>query len=268
VYFLGLRYAFLISSFLFHFIRSPLFLTVDVGEATEERPNSRGGGGDSAGESEGESDGDNSEGDDQDDDNEEDGEEYGDDDDDDDPRGASSRSSNGHRLSHASAMSSNGSVTSNNGGGGTSSSPSGGGPASLDARAQLAANLLLLQGTELGHIIMTLERECPAALEVNDSAGQHQQQHDGSVNNSNGNTTTKTATSNGRRTLPEKLEIVLDVLEGPLFTKIATYASERATIRKRGMMAAAAAAGGSAGAAAAASGDITINDISNKRRRR
>jgi hypothetical protein len=236
-------------------------VTVDVGEVAEERPDSRGGG-DSAGESEGESDGDDSEGDDHDDDNEEDEEEYGDGDDDNDPR-ASSRSSNGHRLSTASAMSSNGSVTSNNGG--TSSSPSG--PASLDARAQLAANLLLLQGTELGHIIMTLERECPAALEVNDAPGRRQQQkqHDVSVN-SNGNKTTTSSSNN--RSVPEKLEIVLDVLEGPLFTKIATYASEKATIRKRGMMAAAAAAGGSAAATINSGDHITINDISNKRRRR
>jgi hypothetical protein len=223
-------------------------LTVDVGEVSEERPEA----GDSAGESEGGSEGE-SEGDedDHDDDNDDDeGEEFMDDDDDDDDPRAASR--NGHRLSNASAMSSNGSVTSagNNNNGDRSSSASGG-PASLDARAQLAANLLLLQGTELGHVLMTLERECPAALEVND-AGQ-QQSH--SVVNGKSN-----KTSSSSRSVPEKLEIVLDVLDGALFTKIATYASEKATIRKRGMAAAA--------GSAAVAGDITINDISGKRRRR
>jgi hypothetical protein len=34
----------------------------------------------------------------------------------------------------------------------------------LEVKALLAANLLLLQGTELGHVISTLEQKCPAAL--------------------------------------------------------------------------------------------------------
>ena len=35
----------------------------------------------------------------------------------------------------------------------------------LDARAKFGANLFLLSGIELAHVIMTLERECPQALE-------------------------------------------------------------------------------------------------------
>lgn len=73
---------------------------------------------------------------------------------------------------------------------------------SLDAKARLAANLLLLNGPEWGHIVTTLELECPSALEVN-------------------------------QLLPEKMEIVLDDMDPNVFAKISTFAAEMAASRKR-----------------------------------
>ena len=46
--------------------------------------------------------------------------------------------------------------------GGTSSSST----PSLDARVNFGSNLFLLTGKELGHVITTLELECPKALET------------------------------------------------------------------------------------------------------
>jgi hypothetical protein len=37
---------------------------------------------------------------------------------------------------------------------------------SLDARAKLATHLLLLHGSELGHVVTLLEQKCPAAVET------------------------------------------------------------------------------------------------------
>jgi len=38
-------------------------------------------------------------------------------------------------------------------------------PPKLDARARFAANLMLLNGVHLGHVVQMLEKQCPAALE-------------------------------------------------------------------------------------------------------
>ena len=81
---------------------------------------------------------------------------------------------------------------------------------SLDARAQLASNLVLLHGPELGHVMSILEQDFPKALLwVNDG--------------------------DFGRTIPEKFEIDLDALDGTVFQKISQYAAERASGRKKGM---------------------------------
>jgi len=52
----------------------------------------------------------------------------------------------------------------------SAASPGKGKP-SLDARARFGANIFLLNGVELGHIVTTLELECPAGLE--EHGGKH-----------------------------------------------------------------------------------------------
>jgi hypothetical protein len=77
-------------------------------------------------------------------------------------------------------------------------------PPKLDARARFASNLLLLNGTHLGHVISMLEKQCPAALE------------------------------NDRLQLPEKMEIVIDKIQpAEIFHAVATYAAEKAMPNKR-----------------------------------
>ena len=49
---------------------------------------------------------------------------------------------------------------------GSQTSPAGfSGTPSLDARAKFGANLFLMSGSELGHVMTTLELECPRVLE-------------------------------------------------------------------------------------------------------
>lgn len=75
----------------------------------------------------------------------------------------------------------------------------------LDEKAQLAANLLLLDGTQLGKVITILQRECPAAL-----AYLHGQAEE------------------------EQVEIVLDKLENTeTFSKVSDFCSQHA-VRRRG----------------------------------
>lgn len=81
----------------------------------------------------------------------------------------------------------------------------GGGP-SLDARAQLARDLLALKGVELGFVMSLLEQECPESLEIEPQ-------------------------------IPNHLEINLDAMTPTVFAKIAKYASEQVVGRKRGIYA-------------------------------
>ena len=106
---------------------------------------------------------------------------------------------------------------------------------SLDARAQLASNLLLLHGTELGHVMSLLEREFPKALLSlkDEEVG--------------GGTESQVPAQ-----IPEKFEINLDELDSSIFQKISKYATERASGRKRGM----------------AGGDVELEDVSGKRKRK
>ena len=103
----------------------------------------------------------------------------------------------------------------------TRSRYSSGGAPSLDARAALSRDLLALKGTELAFIMNLLERECPAAVETDEQ-------------------------------IPRHLELNLDKMTPAIFARIAQYAAEQASGRKRGPMA----------------DEIALDDVSNKRRRK
>ena len=85
----------------------------------------------------------------------------------------------------------------------TRSRYSAGGAPSLDARAQLARDLLALTGLELAHVMSTLERECPSAIETEEQ-------------------------------IPCHLELNLDKMTPTVFANIAQYAAEVSSGRKRG----------------------------------
>lgn len=112
------------------------------------------------------------------------------------------------------------SLTRSSSGGRSSSSH---GP-SLDARAQLARDLLALKGDEMGQVMSMVERECPAALETD--------KHD----------------------VPMHVELNLDVIPLPLFSRIAKYAADQVSDdgRPRGIQ----------------PHEIKYDDVSNKRRRK
>lgn len=117
---------------------------------------------------------------------------------------------------------------------------SGGGP-SLDAKAQLASNLILLVGTELGQVMKILEQECPQALESLPVV--EPEETSNQVDYGKG---TNTTTS-----IPEKVEIILDNLDSAVFNKISQFAAERATGRQGGI-----------------SDDVSLEDVSGKRKRK
>lgn len=98
---------------------------------------------------------------------------------------------------------------------------SAGGAPSLDARAQLARDLLALKGPELGFVMSILERECPASLETDEQ-------------------------------VPRHLELNLDSITPQIFARIAQYASEQSSGRKRGVN----------------PEDIVLDDVSGKRKRK
>ena len=98
---------------------------------------------------------------------------------------------------------------------------SSGGAPSLDARAKLARDLLALKGTELGFVMSILERECPKSLETDEQ-------------------------------VPRHLELNLDVMTPSVFARVAQYAEEQASGRKRGVN----------------PEDIVFDDVSGKRRRK
>jgi hypothetical protein len=73
-------------------------------------------------------------------------------------------------------------------------------PPALDVRSRLAANLLLLNGVELGHVVSLLEQKAPTCLEMS--------------------------------AVRDKLEINLDALDATIFSEVSAFAAERAS-RKR-----------------------------------
>lgn len=72
----------------------------------------------------------------------------------------------------------------------------------LDERANFAANLLLLNGKELGHIVSTVELKCPAAIECN-------------------------------QFIPEKMELIVDNMDKETFAELSKYAASIAATKKR-----------------------------------
>lgn len=73
----------------------------------------------------------------------------------------------------------------------------------LDSRAQLGADLLLLQGSEWGHVVSLVKKKCPAAIEKSPM-------------------------------LPGHVEIILDELDKSLLQELTQYIAEKSASRKRG----------------------------------
>ena len=90
--------------------------------------------------------------------------------------------------------------------------------ATLDTKARLAANLLLLNGPEWGHVVSIVEFESPKSLVEGDTPG--------------------------------FVELNLDDMDPTVFSKITSYAEDKASSRKRPV------------------GDLPINDITGKKKRR
>lgn len=107
----------------------------------------------------------------------------------------------------------------------------------LDARAKFAGHLLLLNGREMGHVVSTIERECPAALE---------QSH----------------------AISEKLEIVVDALDNKLLDRLEAYASERVKAHGKRPAPPSLYAFNTFLPAGTPRKVLPINDISNKRKRK
>jgi hypothetical protein len=76
-------------------------------------------------------------------------------------------------------------------------------PPKLDSRARFAANLLLLNGVELGTVISKLEKMCPESLE-----------------------------QGATMAVPEQLEIVIDSIDGDTFIDV-SHMAEKAANRQR-----------------------------------
>jgi len=71
-------------------------------------------------------------------------------------------------------------------------------PPKLDARARFAANLMLLNGVHLGHVVQMLEKQCPAALESEPLQ------------------------------VPQMMEIIIDKIEpADTFNAVASYVAEK-----------------------------------------
>lgn len=79
----------------------------------------------------------------------------------------------------------------------------------LDARVRFATNLFLLNGVELGHVICTLEDAYPNALD-----------HGG-------------VGKNRSWRVPNRLEVVIDNIDGDTFVKLSLYVAEKVSQWKR-----------------------------------
>ena len=92
--------------------------------------------------------------------------------------------------------------------GGTSSSTE---PLPLDKRTRFGANLFLLSGIELAHVIMKLEQRCPQVLE---QLTEEVELEDDDINSDD-------------KAISPKLEINLDAIEPALFDELSAYVMER-----------------------------------------
>jgi hypothetical protein len=108
----------------------------------------------------------------------------------------------------------------------------------LDARMKLASNLLLLNGTDLGHIVSILEQQCPSVLECYDASSSD--------------------VSSTSLKVPEKMEINVDVLmeeHASVFNTIQQYISDHVN-KKRAIT------------CVISSNNVKIKDVSNRRKDR
>jgi hypothetical protein len=81
----------------------------------------------------------------------------------------------------------------------------------LDARTKFGANLFLLSGIELAHVIMTLEQECPYALE---HVKEEVQLEDDPNNNES-------------KAVSPKLEINVDEISHAVFSELSAYVTDK-----------------------------------------
>lgn len=91
----------------------------------------------------------------------------------------------------------------------------------LDTRARFGANLFLLSGIELAHVIMKLEQECPHVLEYVTEEIQDEEDEEINNNNNNNNDSATMGVS------APKLEINVDAIEPFLFEELSSYVLER-----------------------------------------
>lgn len=121
----------------------------------------------------------------------------------------------------------------------------------LDAKARLASNLLVLNGPELGHIITTiqLKSKTPGAIVSN-------------LDNKDG--------KNGGGYVHDTMEIVIDELDPNIFEQISKYAAEKASTRKRSVItnAAVAAAAGATTPGGVGAFNNSSNNAGPERKRR
>jgi len=92
----------------------------------------------------------------------------------------------------------------------TGASPNGGpsmAPLPLDTRTRFAANLFLLSGIELAHVIMKLEQQCPHVLEQLTEEVEKDE--------------------NSGKAISPKLEVNIDAIEPALFEELSAYVLER-----------------------------------------
>lgn len=92
--------------------------------------------------------------------------------------------------------------------GGASSSTE---PLPLDKRTRFGANLFLLSGIELAHVIMKLEQQCPQVLE---QLAEEVELEDDDIDSDD-------------KAISPKLEINLDAIEPALFDELSAYVLER-----------------------------------------
>ena len=84
-------------------------------------------------------------------------------------------------------------------------------PLPLDKRARFGANLFLLSGIELAHVIMKLEQQCPHVLE---QLTEEVELEDDAINSDD-------------KAISPKLEINLDAIEPALFDELSAYVLEK-----------------------------------------
>jgi hypothetical protein len=89
--------------------------------------------------------------------------------------------------------------------------PAAAAPPTLDIRARFGANLFLLSGKDLAHVIMRLEQECPHALEHVTEEVEVEYEDGGQ----------------SEKTVSPKLEINVDEIDPKVFTELVAYVADK-----------------------------------------